>query len=102
MLSYNGDWTRQIIDIAMTVELALIFNAGKNKQSVVRRCLNKLKYRSDYSQEIRDILNGWSKMNNSYDRYLIFMADVFRSLHDYEGSNIIFDEKYGAVKVPSR
>lgn len=70
----NSNSAFEIVDVMLTVELALLFNPNKHKNSIVRRTCNKLKHRM--SKEVQSILHSWTKSNNAYERYNLFMDKV--------------------------
>ncbi len=67
----DSRWSTEVIDIMLTIELALIFNFGRNKHSTVRRTCNKLKYRM--SPDIKLILHSWARSNEPFTNYTTFM-----------------------------
>lgn len=67
----QDSWVEEVQDVMVTIELALWFNAGKNKHSIVRRTCNKIKRK--YSTDINLILSSWST-GDSYDKYDSFMT----------------------------
>ena len=70
----DNRWAYEVIDIQITIELALIINNGRNKDSTVRRTCNNLKHRM--TSELKAILNSWSKADSSFGAYSEFMDKV--------------------------
>lgn len=68
----RSTWVAEVQDVMITMELALWFNQGKNKNTIVRKCANKLKWK--YSPEINMIVKSWSKSNEPYKAYDAFMT----------------------------
>lgn len=67
----DNRWAPEVIDVMTTIELALIFNSGRNKDSVVRRTCNRIKHRM--SPDIKLILHSWSKSDKPFETYTNFM-----------------------------
>lgn len=61
-------------DVIVTVELALLFNPGKNKNTVVRRVFNNLKWRK--CKKVQKALHIWSKSDQSYNIYVGAMTQL--------------------------
>jgi len=67
----DNRWVPEVIDVMTTVEIALHFHRGKNKDTTVRRTCNRMKHRM--SPDMKAILHSWSKSNSSFDAYTKFM-----------------------------
>lgn len=64
----------EILDVMLTIELALLFNPNQNKNSVVRKTCNVLKHRM--SKDVKKILHKWATSSSAHTNYTIFMNKV--------------------------
>lgn len=67
----NISSAEEVCSTMMTVELALWFNPTKNKNSVVRKTVNRIKHRM--SPDIKLILHSWSRSHEPFEAYSKFM-----------------------------
>lgn len=64
----------EVVSIMTTIELALMFNSHRNKNSIVRSTCNKLKHKA--SPELKCILHNWSKSISPFQAYSAFMDEA--------------------------